>query len=95
MYLTKVYDPFAHRYRIRYAIVNILRDRVANEGAFQTCFEMEDGDEVVCAILRRGLKSLKLRTALEASHIINFTDWLIHHPEFSEAYRRASGGHRA
>jgi hypothetical protein len=58
------------------------------------CFEMEDADEVVVAILRRGLKNLKLRTALERSHIVNLTQWLTLHPQFSDAYHR-SGQHEA
>jgi hypothetical protein len=86
MYLPRVYDPAAHGYRVRYAIANILRDHVVNEGAFNNCFEMEDGDEVICAILRRGLKNAKLRAALEGSHLVNLTHWLVLHPEFSEAY---------
>lgn len=86
MNLPKVYDPAARDYRIRYALSNILRDRVVNEGAFLNCFEMGDGDEVIRAILRRGLKNPKLRVALRRSHLINLTDWLILNPEFSEAY---------
>lgn len=86
MYLPKVYDPAAHAYRVRYAIANILRDRVVNEGAFNNCFEMDDADEVICAILRRGLKNPKLRAALERSHLINLAQWLAPRPEFSEAY---------
>ena len=39
MYRVKLYDPEAHSYRIRYAIATILRDRIANEGAFRVCFE--------------------------------------------------------
>ncbi len=86
MYLPKVYDPSARAYRVRYAIATILRDRIANEGAFNACFEMDDAEEVVCTILRRGLKNAKLRTALQRSHLINFTQWLAPRPEFSEAY---------
>jgi len=59
MYLTKVYDPADRAYRVRYASANILRDRVANEGAFHCCFEMGDEDEVVCAILRPGAEESK------------------------------------
>jgi len=86
MYLTKVYDPAARAYRVRYAIANILRDRVVNEGAFNCCFEMGDEDEVTCAILRRGLKNPKLRAALENSHLVNLTQWLARYPELAEAY---------
>jgi cystathionine beta-lyase/cystathionine gamma-synthase len=93
MRLPRAYEPGARVYRIRYAISSILRDRVVNEGAFVNCFEMEDAGEVVAAILRRGLKNLKLRTALERSHIVNLTQWLTLHPEFSEAYHRS--GQRA
>lgn len=88
MYLSKIYDPGALAYRVRYAIANIMRDRIVNEGAFNACFEMDGEDEVVCAILRRGLKNPKLRAALEGSHLINLTHWLIFHPEYSEAYQR-------
>ena len=86
MHLSRVYDPAARSYRVRYAIANILRDRVTNEGAFNTCFEMEDAEEVICTILRRGLKNPRLRTALERSHLVNLAQWLAPRPEFSEAY---------
>jgi hypothetical protein len=86
MYLPKVYDPAARAYRVRYAIANILRDRVVNEGAFNNCFEMEDANEVICVILRRGLKNPELRAALERSHLVNLTQWLAVRPELSEAY---------
>jgi hypothetical protein len=77
MYLPKIYARAAHSYRVRYAISAILRDRIVNEGAFQPCFEMEDGDEVIRAILRRGLRNPKLRAALESSHLVNLTHWLV------------------
>jgi hypothetical protein len=86
MYLPKIYDQAAGRYRVRYAIATIMRDRAANEGAFNTCFEMEDAEEVICTILRRGLKNPKLRTALERSHLVNLEQWLATRPQFSEAY---------
>ena len=86
MYLQKVFDPGARAYRVRYAIVNILRDRLVNEGAFKNCLEMEDADEVIRAILRRGLKNPKLRAALKGSHIVDLNHWLSSHPEFAEAY---------
>ncbi len=89
MYLPKVFDPAAHAYRVRYAIANILRDRAPREGAFTNCFEMEDEEEVILDILRRGLKNPKLRSALQASHLVNLNDWLIRHPEYSEAYYAA------
>jgi len=86
MYLQKVFDSGARAYRVRYAVVNILRDRVVNEGAFKNCLEMEDADEVIRAILRRGLKNPKLRAALETTHIVDLNHWLSSYPEFAEAY---------
>ncbi len=86
MYLGKVYEPEARAYRVRYAIANILRDRVVNEGAFRCCFEMGDEDEVIRAILRRGLKNPKLRAALGASHLVDLTHWLARSPDLAEAY---------
>jgi len=89
MYFSKVLDPSAHAYRVCYAITNILRDRAPHEGAFTNCFEMEDEEEVIQDILRRGLKNPKLRSALQASHLVNLSDWLVRHPEYSEAYYNA------
>ena len=86
MYLPRVYDRVARAYRVRYAIANILRDHSPNEGAFNACFEMDDAEEVICTILRRGLKNPRLRTALERSHLVNLAQWLAPRPEFSEAY---------
>ncbi|MCZ2076238.1 MAG: hypothetical protein LC130_14700 [Bryobacterales bacterium] len=86
MRLPKTYERGARAHRIRYAIANILRDRVVNEGAFANCFEMEDADEVIRTILRRGLKNPKLRTALERSHLVNLTGWLLRYPDLHEAY---------
>jgi len=86
MPLPKVYEAGATAYRVRYAIATILRDRVANEGAFRNCFEMEDAEEVIRTILRRGLKNPRLRSALERSHLVNLTDWLIPRPDLHEAY---------
>ncbi len=86
MYLQKVYDPAARDYRVRYAITVILRDRVTNEGAFNCCFEMEDEDEVKRIILRRGLRNIKLRRALERSHLVDITHWLARYPDLAEAY---------
>ena len=86
MYLQKIYDPAACMYRVRYAIATILRDRAVNEGAFKCCFEMGDEDEVMRAILRRGLKNPRLRSALEKSHLVNITHWLPRFPDLAEAY---------
>jgi hypothetical protein len=92
MYLAKVYEPDARAHRIRYAIASILRDRIVNEGAFKVCFEMEDEEEVIRAILRRGLRNSKLRAALEGSHLIDLTRWLARYPELAEAYAASAPG---
>lgn len=86
IYLSRVYEDGANRHRIRYAISNILRDRVVNEGAFRVCFEMGDQDLVVKTILRRGLKNPRLRAALQRSHLIDLTRWLRPYPDLAEAY---------
>lgn len=86
IYLSRVYEDGATRHRVRYAISNILRDRVVNEGAFRVCFEMGDQDLVVRTILRRGLKNPRLRAALERSHLIDLTLWLRPYPDLAEAY---------
>ena len=82
----KIFDPAAREYRVRYVIRTILRDRIGNDAAFRNCLEMEDADQVIQIILRRGLKNQKLRTALHGSHLINLDQWLRPYPEFSEAY---------
>lgn len=81
-----IFDLSAREHRVRYAIATILRDRLVNEGAFHCCFEMGDEDEVKRAILRRGLRNPKLRSALEKSHLIDLTHWLLHYPDLAEAY---------
>ena len=86
MYYQKLYDSEACEHRVRYAIATILRDRLANEGAFNCCFEMGDEDEVRRIILRRSLKNPKLRKALERSHLVDLTHWLLRYPDFAEAY---------
>ncbi len=82
----KLYDLAAREHRVRYAIATILRDRLVNEGAFNCCFEMGDENEVRRIILRRGLKNPKLRVALERSHLIDLTHWLLRYPDLAEAY---------
>lgn len=86
MYSTRLYDLKARSYRIRYAIGVIQRDRIANEGAFRVCFEMLDEEEVIRAILSRGLKDPRLRTALERSHLVDLTHWLLRFPDLAEEY---------
>jgi hypothetical protein len=90
MYLSKVYESGATAHRIRYAISNILRDRLVNEGAFHVCFEMEDEDAVVRAILLRGLRNPPLRVALERSHLVDITHWLSRYPDIAELYYASS-----
>lgn len=84
--VAKIFDPAAREYRVRYVIRTILRDRIGNDAAFRNCLEMEDADQVIQVILRRGLKNQKLRTALHGSHLINLDQWLRAYPDFSEAY---------
>lgn len=86
IYLSRVYQAGATRDRVRYASSAILRDRVANEGAFRVCFEMEDEDLVIRTILRRGLRNRGLRKALERSHLIDLTQWLMRYPDIAEQY---------
>ena len=86
MYLAGLCDPAARAHRIRYAIANIMRDRVANEGAFKVCFEMADEEVVIRTILRRGLTNPRLRVALERSHLINLAQWLVRFPDLAAAY---------
>jgi hypothetical protein len=90
MYRARLYDLDARSYRIRYAIATILRDRIANEGAFKICFEMLDEQEVIRAILSRGLKNPRLRSALERSHLVDLTHWLLRFPDLAEAYYASS-----
>ena len=86
MYLLRLYEPEATAHRIRYAISTILRDRLVNEGAFRICFEMEDEDAVIRAILLRGLRNQRLRAALERSHLVDLTHWLARYADIAEAY---------
>lgn len=85
--LEKIYQLDAYEYRLRYIIANILRDRIVNEGAFNTCFEMGDGDRIVLTLLRRGLKNPRLRSALEGSHLVDLNAWLLRYPEFIVRYQ--------
>jgi hypothetical protein len=83
----RIYQLEAYEHRLRYAIQTIMRDRIVNEGAFNNCFEMGDGDRIILTILRRGLKNRKLRIALEGSHVIDLNSWLIRYPEFVIRYQ--------
>lgn len=86
MHRHQLYEVSASDYRIRYAIRTILRDRAPDEGAFKVCFEMEDEELVIRTILRRGIRNRKMRTALERSHLIDLTHWLLRFPDLAEAY---------
>jgi hypothetical protein len=84
--VAKIFDPAAREYRVRYVIRTILRDRIGNEAAFMNCLEMEDAEQVIQIILRRGLRNQKLRSALHGSHLISLDQWLRGYPSLSEAY---------
>jgi hypothetical protein len=84
MYRARLYEAEGHLYRVSYAIATILRDRTANEGAFRVCFEMLDEEEVIRGILFRGLKNSRLRRALECSHLVDLTPWLLRFPDLAE-----------
>lgn len=88
MYLSQLCEQGATERRIRYAVRTILRDRLSNEGAFNICFEMEDGEDVIAAILKRGIANRRLRMALERSHLINLPIWLCSRPNIAEIYYR-------
>jgi hypothetical protein len=87
MYLPRIYALEEFDYRLRYAIRAILRDSIADEALFNNCFEMGDGERIIVAILRRGLKNPKLRIALERSHLINLNLWLARYPEVAMKYQ--------
>lgn len=53
---------------------------------------MDDEDEVIRVILRRGLKNKRLHAALEHSHLVNLTKWLVRYPDLAEAYIRLRTG---
>lgn len=82
----KILDPAARAHRVRYAMRTILRDRIANESAFRNSLEMEDAEEVIDTILRRGLKNPRFRAALRASHLINLNQWLAERPALAGMY---------
>lgn len=86
MRLSRIYGQGEFQYRLRYAVRTIRRDRIANGGAFSACFEMEDSDQIILAILRRGLKTPTFRKALERSHLVNIHEWLTNHPDLASRY---------
>jgi hypothetical protein len=89
MHRARLYDASARDYRLRYAIRCIMRDRTSDEGAFKVCFEMEDEEQIIRTILRRGLGNPQLRSALERSHLIDLTHWLQRFADLAEDYYAA------
>jgi hypothetical protein len=82
-----LYDPEQIAYRIQYARQCILRGMESGSRHYDTCFEMGDGDEVVRALLRAGLKSERFRKAMLESRIApSLTYALTKFPEFRDAY---------
>lgn len=67
-----VYDPDARSYRVNFACTTMLAfARTHKYGGhpkptrkFDTCFEMDDSDEVVARVYRRALKNPKLMEVL-------------------------------
>lgn len=59
----RVYDPAAFRYRVHYAARCLMQGRTHTR-AFDTCFEMGDGDEVVAALMQRARHTPRLDQAL-------------------------------
>jgi len=58
-----VYDPAQIEYRVSFAIAHILRGG-GESRLFDTCFEMNDADQVAARIYRRALSNPALMTAL-------------------------------
>lgn len=84
--VAKIFDPSAREHRVRYVIRTILRSTVTSEAAFRNCLELEDGEEVIRAVLRRGLRNRQLHDALLSSRLITLDKWLRDNPAFVEAY---------
>ena len=60
---SKVYDKDARAYRVSFACARILSGG-ATTRAFDTCFEMGDGNQVAARVYRRALKNPRLMAAL-------------------------------
>lgn len=60
--MTKANDPNSYQARVNYAAQCFLRGTKSR--AFDSCFEMYDGDAVVVALVRRASKNEKLHAAI-------------------------------
>ena len=60
--MAKVHDPNSYQARINYAAQCIMRG--VRSRTFDSCFEMNDGDAVVTALVRRANKNQKLYDAI-------------------------------
>ena len=71
----KVYDPEAFSHRVNYAAQCFMRG--THSRAFDTCFEMNDGDAVVTALVRRAQNNPRLHAAIAPQWSGVFpTEWL-------------------
>ena len=62
--MASVYDEDNFIGRVNYAAACLVRNTGIGSRHFDTCFEMNDGDAVVTALVRRARKNPKLRAAL-------------------------------
>ena len=60
--MNDVYNPEAFRARVNYAAKCLMRGIQSRR--FDTCFEMNDGDAVIVALLRRAAKNPALKAAI-------------------------------
>jgi len=60
--MSKVHDAGSYQARVNYAALCIMRG--TRSRAFDSCFEMFDGDAVVTALVRRASKNPKLHDAI-------------------------------
>jgi hypothetical protein len=82
-----LYDPAQFAYRVKYARQCIIRGMEDGTRHFDTCFEMNDGDDVARALLKSGLRNERFREAMYRSRLITLDHWLTQlHPEFADAY---------
>jgi hypothetical protein len=83
-----LYEPAQRDYRIKYAAQCIKRGLVQGQSRhFETCFEMDDGDDVAIALLQRGLRDAAFREALYESPLVGLYVWINSlHPEFASPY---------
>jgi len=60
--MSKIYEAGSYQARVNYAALCIMRG--TRSRAFDSCFEMYDGDAVVTALVRRADKNPKLYDAI-------------------------------